>query len=106
MPKHLKNTEGLTPGALKIVKTPTYELRHMLESSQPSDIVAAHLAMRREDLFPAKQRIISDFIAGKELKTISKPKDKMRSSWYLKFAEEWDAICKKLKATKKKGDQP
>ena len=105
MPKHLKNTEGLSPGALKIVKTPTYELRHMLESSQPSDIVTAHLAMRRENLFPAKQRIISAFIEGKAMETVSKPKDKMRSAWYLKFADEWDAICKKLKATKKKGEK-
>ena len=105
MPRYLKNTEGLSPGALRIVNTPTYELRYMLANSQPSDIVAAHLAMRREKIFPAKQRIISQFIEGKAMETVSKPRDKMRSSWYLWFADEWDAICKKLKATKKKGEK-
>lgn len=111
MPKHLKNTEGLTPGALKIVNTPTCELRHFLKNSQPSDIVAAHLAMRRENIFPAKQRVITEFVAGRARGAftnheVTHLKDKMRSSWYAKFADEWDAICRKLKATRKKGDQP
>ena len=54
MPKYLKNTEGLSPGALRIVKTPTYELRHMLESSQPSDIVAKKEDEKMNDFFEKK----------------------------------------------------
>lgn len=107
MPKRLKNTEGMTPRALKIVYTPTYELRHMLKSCQPSDIVSAHLAMRRENLFPTKQRIISDFMEGKargaDIQYIPNVKDKMKSSWYAWFASEWEKTCTMIRGTK--GDQ-
>ena len=108
MPRQLKNKEGLTPGALKIINTPTCELLYTLKHSSGKDIVAAHLAMRRECLFPAKQRVICKYISGYETEEIETDKngvDKLfRTSWYKSFSAEWEKTCNIFHAIKK-GEQ-
>ena len=97
MPKKLK-TEGLPPVVMKIINTPTHELKYFLKFCEPADIVAAHIALKNEDIYRAKQRAIKSYIEGpSDQKSETRLKQEMQTAWFIQFSAEWEKTCEAIR---------